>query len=682
MRYPSARRLRSTCGQVFVRNAAGWAERDHFNVLARRTHVSKSETSPAVTDSQSTLIGEARGLASDFRPQSSGKSCTRCSTPGSSNWRRNRLFLSLRPACGIGILAASFFLHCGARPWYFCNLQMRSARGASYARDQYERWPEGPCRRRNLCCDDGIRPARGGLQGLLGFSIHRVDHTENEAYYLVGMKAFAETDPGFPAGAEYSTKDHPIQSFQWADYTANPGHKYTYTITALKGRPASLTPHAVTKVDITTESPDGDTHDVYFNRGVAASQAYIRRFGDRAPDKVENNQAFVWLSRGLYEAMVAFVQDTVPGKHALRIAAYEFHYEPFLLVIKDAIDRGVDVKIVYDARQQPPRDDNRTAVGHVGLGPACTERTANPSAIAHNKFIVKLEDGQPAIVWTGGTNFSDGGIFGHSNVAHVVEEPAVAAKFLEYWNKLAANPPSQSLRPALDQLSPLPPNPPPAGTSVLFSPRPTLDALNWYATLGKSAREGLFMTFAFGMNNIYKDVYRTAAAPFRLALLEAKTRPMKPGPERTAEEQAIQLLRNMPENTFAVGSFIRTNKIDGWVKERLSGLNSNVKYVHNKFMLVDPLSDNPVVIAGSANFSEASTKDNDENMIVVAGNKRVADIYLGEFMRLYSHHAFRESLQWRNPNDPPKPLRTDNWWTDYFGNTERSTRRRFFARSP
>ena len=37
------------------------------------------------------------------------------------------------------------------------------------------------------------------------------------------------------------------------------------------------------------------------------------------------------------------------------------------------------------------------------------------------------------------------------------------------------------------------------------------------------------MTFAFGMNDLFKDVYRTAAAPFRLALLEAKTRPMEAG---------------------------------------------------------------------------------------------------------------------------------------------------------
>jgi hypothetical protein len=68
-------------------------------------------------------------------------------------------------------------------------------------------------------------------------------------------------------------------------------------------------------------------------------------------------------------------------------------------------------------------------------------------------------------------------------------------------------------------------------------------------------------------------------------------------------------------------------------------------------------------------------------MIIVRGNRRVADIYLGEFMGLYSHHAFRESLTFRHRNEPPKPLRIDAWWTDYFGTTSRSTRRCFFVSS-
>ena len=517
-------------------------------------------------------------------------------------------------------------------------------------------------------------------RGLRGFSIHRADLTDDEAKYLEGMKAFAETDPGFPAGATYSTKDQPIQSFQWSDYSAKPGHKYTYTVRALKGTPKRLEVFAETAVDITTESPEGGSHDVYFNRGVAASQEYARRFGDRAPDKVANNQAFIWLSRGLYEALEQYVRTCKSGDK-LRVAAYEFHYEPFLTLLGEARARGVDVQVVFDARQADPGDANAAAIAKTGIGAFCTPRKNGKSYISHNKFIVKMRGEKAVSVWTGGTNFSIGGIFGHSNVGHLVEEPKVAERYLDYWKLLVTDPLTPAARDAAEMLSPLPNSPPPKGTSVIFSPRHDLSALDYYAQLAKLADDALFMTFAFGINKLFKDVYRTARAPFRMALLEKATRPMKEGPARQQEEQEIQQLRNMPENTFAIGDFIRTNAVDGWLKERLTGLNSNVRYVHNKFMLIDPLSNDPVVIAGSANFSDASTGENDENMIIVRGNKRVADIYFGEFMRLYSHHAFRESLKWRDPDKPPKPLELGDWWKDYFGNTARSVRRRYFARS-
>ena len=54
-------------------------------------------------------------------------------------------------------------------------------------------------------------------------------------------------------------------------------------------------------------------------------------------------------------------------------------------------------------------------------------------------------------------------------------------------------------------------------------------------------------------------------------------------------------------------------------------------------MLVDPLGDDPIVVTGTANFSRPSQYANDENMLVIRGNKRVADIYFGEFMRIFDH---------------------------------------------
>jgi phosphatidylserine/phosphatidylglycerophosphate/cardiolipin synthase-like enzyme len=497
---------------------------------------------------------------------------------------------------------------------------------------------------------------------------------------MEGMKTFEATDPGFPAGSTYSTEDQPIQSFQWADYSAKPGHSYVYTVAALKGSPENLTVFKDVAVEIGTESPEGDVNDVYFNRGVAASQAYARRFGNRRPEDVQNRKAFEWLSRGLFEAMTDFVSAGADADHGFRVAAYEFHYKPFLQSLKAALDNDADVEIVYDARKEPLATKNADAVAASGLAGVATPRTKNRSSISHNKFIVRLRNGEPEAVWTGGTNFSEGGIFGHSNVGQVVEDADIARLYLRYWELLKADPASGDLRPEVDALTPIPTNPPPRGVSVVFSPRGSLDALNRYAEIALTAREGLFMTFAFGMNDLWKDVYRRSPAPLRFALLEKKTRAMEAGQEREAEERAIDVLRRLPQNVFAIGSFITTNRLDGWLKEKLTGLNSNVKFVHNKFMLVDPLGNDPIVIAGSANFSQASTDENDENMLVIRGNKRVADIYLGEFMRLYSHHAFRESLTFnRDPNEPVKFLSTGDWWRDYFGATPRSARREFFA---
>jgi phosphatidylserine/phosphatidylglycerophosphate/cardiolipin synthase-like enzyme len=526
----------------------------------------------------------------------------------------------------------------------------------------------------------GLDLPKAKCNGLLGFSILRSDEN-GQSKFLEGMKCFKETDPGFPAGALYPTNKQPIQIFQWADYSAEPGKSYSYKVTALKGSPKKLTSFAECTVKVTTESPEGGDQDVYFNRGTAASQEYVRRFGDLAPDKVTDNKAFEWLSRGLFEAMTTFITSCKPGKHSLRIAAYEFNYEPLLKVIKDTIDNGVDIQIIYDAKKKVPGDKNKAMVRKFGLTKYATKRASSPSTISHNKFMVKLDKKKPIAVWTGGTNFSDGGIFGHSNVAHVVENTNTAALYLQYWEKLKKDLANKEFSPLVEGISSVPPLNLPKGTSVLFSPRTSLAALAYYGDLALTAKDALFMTFAFGMNKTFKNVYRTSAAPFRLALMEKKTRPYKKTQEaeKLADEKEIQDLRNKPENIFSIGDFIRTNKFDGWVEERLTGLNKNVNYIHNKFMLIDPLSDDPIVIGGSANFSDASTNKNDENMLLVRGNRRVADIYFGEFVRLFSHFSFRESLKFRKPDNPPKPLRTDDWWKSSFGNTPNSAKRKYFA---
>ena len=203
------------------------------------------------------------------------------------------------------------------------------------------------------------------------------------------------------------------------------------------------------------------------------------------------------------------------------------------------------------------------------------------------------------------------------------------------------------------------------------------------------AKQALFMTFAFGMNEKFVDVYRKDDEILRMALMEKEWGNPK---TRQRETQAIQQIRNRRNVVVAVGNRIVTNSFDRWLAE-MSRIDPDVHvyWVHTKFMLVDPLGPRPTVVTGSANFSKASTDTNDENMLVIRGDKRIADIYFGEYLRLYTHYAFREALKiysekkkHGSPEDwqPQFLVADDSWMAPYFDPHDRSardTRRRYFG---
>lgn len=543
----------------------------------------------------------------------------------------------------------------------------------------------------------GINMDRDDCDGLTGFAIHRTDHDEDEAYWLRGMKTFEETDPGFVPGSTYPTNKHPIQGFTWSDFSAKPGHRYTYRIHALRGTPKTLNPFKEVVVKVAAESEEGGKHDVFFNRGAAASQEYVRRFGDRKPDKSNpKDKRLEWLSRGVIEAVEAFTERASDSSWGLRVAAYEFRLDRFADAIRRAHKRGADVRILYDGCNHPPdknghvfpRDDNQSTARKARIKSLCTDRVTRRDVkrppISHHKFIVLLKNDKPEAVLTGSTNFSLGGVFGQSNLIHIVDDPDIASSYLKCWNLIAQNPDHKALKSDLSAMNRIPTGRPEQGTISVFSPQKTKAALDWYAKLAMDAEGALFMTFAFGMNKVFLNVYEKGNARLRYALLDKLLRPGIRKDKRTAEEKRIKQLRFMKENRFAVGNRIATNKFDRWVKETVSGLNTHVQFIHTKFMLIDPLGPEPVVITGSANFSDASTLNNDENMLVIRGNTRVADIYLGEYMRLWNHYAFREwaASKINQPNLRFKFLDTKNiWWKEYFGDTDRSRQRLYFSGS-
>jgi len=526
--------------------------------------------------------------------------------------------------------------------------------------------------------------------GLRGFAIQREDMTEDETFWMKGMKTFQTVEPNPAAGEQFSSLVHPLQTFQWADYSAKPGYTYVYKVVAMTGNPSALQQRASASVTVTTENIVDD-HTIHFNRGAAASQEYARRFQNKAPSQV-GQAAYDWLSRGLVEGIVAFIERAKGAGFGLKGAFYEFQWPVVLTALHDAKTRGASVEIVFDDidNETGPHGDNEDAIKLAQLKAVCTPRSNG--TLMHNKFLVLTEKNKPKALLFGSTNLTENGIYGHANCTHVVEDASIAAKYLEYFKKLKTDPVTTGKSNPYKQWT-ITNTPAPAqtftnGMAPVFSPRSNLKALQWYGTLAGSAKDALFMTFAFGMNTVFKTVYGQQDQVLRVGLMEKEWN----GKNKEAQIAAIRKIQALPNVVIAIGNRIPLNGFDRWLGEIDRITNPvNVHWIHLKFMLVDPLSNDPTVVTGSANFSDASTSTNDENMIVIKGNRRVADIYFGEYMRLYSHYSFREAVKIfldNNPHAKPEDMKQGfliekgDWTVPYFDpkdKTGKRARRIYFA---
>jgi len=575
----------------------------------------------------------------------------------------------------------------------------------------------------------------------VGFAIDRLDCSTKEVVSL-------------------NVDNKPIQRFHHGDYTALPGKQYKYTVRKMIKNQSSTSFVSCSEVEvlIITEDPATGKHGIYFNRGVAGSAAYNDKFGSEAKyhlvhkfgtplqrkiinprmitDPVKSKEALSWLSRGLEEALIDFISQASGKDFQLLATVYEFTHPETVQAFADAVERGVGVKIIRHCkgtyhtrvkRNEICKDDSgkilkdwipdgttdsaKKAIDSVGFASlddahkwqhdTFIERH-HTAGIMHNKFIILIKDGKPLQVWTGSTNPTDGGIYGQSNVGHIVRNEDVAEQFTQYWHNLSRDPSGRKRRSSssnndeasnepMDELnerqqSDLEGKVKSQSVTVIFCPRTTTNMLQWYADRMGEATESVHYTAAFGISqpiaqvlgqchstkksdadglrrspriarhgNNGKDTSSVSPSLLRYVLLDNK--PSEQSSKKkaaSAEKNGKEYLdyydiKDIKQNRIAFGALLPppTNHEDNSTADNhggecLTGLTTFVDYIHTKYMILDALTDNPLVVTGSANFSMASTDKNDENMLIIQGDTSVADVYLTEFYRLFDHFKARD----------------------------------------
>ena len=281
-----------------------------------------------------------------------------------------------------------------------------------------------------------------------------------------------------------------------------------------------------------------------------------------------------------------------------------------------AAKAGADVEVVV--HEVPKKGDNTPARNLAAIEKAGHRRDLHPrtkTKIAHNKFVVLLHDGKPRA----GVDRLDEHHRGRHLRPRQRRAPhhrlARRAALPRVLGALAGEP--ERKRSGLQRPAPLFPNGRPRRTRPRSSARARSSTpLEWYCRLaerGEGRRLPHRRVRAHGRD---RARLRGQRKYLRYLLLDLADRQRRDGARATRD------------NVVAAGGFKAKGGWRRWIAKGLTNLNGHVDYVHTKFMLVDPLGDDPIVVTGSANWSDESIKDNDENMLVIRGDTRVADIYL------------------------------------------------------
>jgi hypothetical protein len=511
-------------------------------------------------------------------------------------------------------------------------------------------------------------------RGLLGFAIERNGPRKSDHKWLNGLLDFPGRD--HPPGQPVETSRAPIQKFRWSDYTVFPDKGYRYTVRPMYGTPADPRIGDGPSVKVTTESVARGEHGVIFNRAAAASQAFTRDFPEvdaareaarkaKLPLPQLPPRALDWLTRGVLEQILRFIADAAKAGDALDIAIYEYEL-PEIIAAVDAAAKKTDVRIVYHAKPGDPQTAvNRAAAASL---PESAKRERVTNKIHHHKFIVRssIRNGKrtPKAVLCGSTNFTENGVYRQGNVVHVVRRTDVAANYLGLFEVLFRGDDVAATKAYIDGADPIDKR-----TTLFtgFSPRSKKEDLARFAEIVGSATSDVMFCTAFDLfDDLEAALLGKPGDPIlRYGVQNSRSKITGFHADVNAEFDAVAML----------------NKgLEGFLKETTKGQRGNI-LIHTKLIVVDFTSARPTVISGSHNLSASASGGNDENFLIIRGDRDIADCYGVELMRLYDHYRFRNGV--RTGRLKKVGLSTDDSWTEpYFtrGDLKRLDRLRFAGR--
>jgi hypothetical protein len=402
------------------------------------------------------------------------------------------------------------------------------------------------------------------------------------------------------------------------------------------------------------------------------------------------DQQMAWLANGMQNAIVQFLTDYTSEVHG---AVYHLTDDEWV---------GPELakyhgKGTFDLHwhegsgaKKSNRDVANKAVmdlfAHNGGHISAHKRTK--TSIMHDKFLVGFKNGEASAVLMGSANFTPEGLTSQANMIHTWVSKDLA-KLYDARQKLLSGDPSKAETAKHAEWS-KPIQIGDATVRVFFSPEPGKSrvSIDEVVRVIKSAKRSvMFCLFAptdqpmleallaagdkgklmFGLLNAIKDptTKKKVKDPEKiLATKPSAANQMQVTVfNRSRKDKKIVDYDRFTGNQAPAGFLPEQSTIDtsskvigAKPKKQLKPRSSKIPpvHIHHKFIIVDGETSNPTIFVGSANMSNNSVHNNDENLLEITGSKQLGQAYVAEFLRLYDHYRARALWDWSHNNSAKK----------------------------
>ena len=548
-------------------------------------------------------------------------------------------------------------------------------------------------------------PADGKpIPGCRGFTIRRIVQGSPDVY-LHGFVGFSDNDT-LDLNAPWK---HPVQRFMWWDYGVKPGQVVQYSVVPVTGTKENLqrddAAASPVTAPITISSRVSANVGAFFNKGIVSAQWVSRALAALGPKPriadiiaTPGNPLRDALSGLLRPQLLQLLKDVKDNGGHLYAALYELN-DPELLTALKSLGQKCHLILANGAFSKKNDNDENSAVraelnGVVDLH----DRMVPQGHFAHNKFLVVCDSAKrPLKVLSGSTNWTMTGLCTQANNGIVVNDAKLAQYFLDQWNLLQAA--GNSYPPSLAKTN--------GGAGAAgknsfevdgisitqwFAPTDKEQDLDYARKLISEAKEGiLFLFFNPGVfqpddqpekwtllqNILFRHhegtqdydpgLYMRGVVNQEIAGLTTTSEsapddetPDQAQPSRPTRRSALDPSAGTPVTLFSGGdeppqrlgyeSMVPKNIKDSFHDWATEILGQGV-HIHSKVIVLDPFGEHPVVMTGSHNLGLKASSKNDDNLMIIEGNGRLAAAYAANIIAIYQTYRWNSYVE-QHRQDP------------------------------